>query len=164
MMINPGDSSAVFALLTAIASPEEAKASLQEILSASAEYQKHIEDFRAESAKTNSDLSDLKNQADAQFAAAKEISDAFAITSAQQTKDISNRETSVGNREAVVRGKEDSLQAREAVVSQREGSVSSREQNVQIREDAVSKLNSDTEALKALYTNKLSAIKNLIAS
>jgi len=164
MMVNPGtgDSSTVFALLTAISSPDQAKASLQEIVDASTAYQKTIEDFRTESAKTKSDLSALKDQADAQFAAAKKISDDFNATSGKKTQELSDKEASLSTREAIVRGKEDSLKAREDIVANRENAVQTREQSVSQREAEASKLKSDAETAKTLYQSKLDAMKNII--
>lgn len=164
MIINSGsgDTSTVFALLTAISSPEAAKANLQEIADASAGYQKMVEEFRIESAKTKSELSDLKAQADAQFAAAKDISDKFAASSDKKSKELSDLQTSLDTREAVIRGKEDTLQAREEIVTKRENDVTTRETLVSQRENAAAKLSSDAEALKALYTNKISAMQSIV--
>src|SRR5258708_18512692 len=93
MMITPGpsDASAIFALLTAISTPETAKASLQEILKATQDYQTLVETSQNDLKKTKDELDIQKADVEVKLADNQVLIDNINYDLANKQKQVENQ-------------------------------------------------------------------------
>lgn len=162
MMISSNDSSAVFALLTAISSPEKAKASLIEISEAYQNYNKTIEDFRIESKKATDEFEKKKALFDEEFLSKKEEIDLFNDNYDKRTKQLEDQFAILSKRQATLVSAEAALKIREKDISSKEILLLRRESNVSSREIEVEKLYELSQATQQEYSIKLKKLKDLI--
>lgn len=165
MMINPSssDSTTVFALLTAIASPEAAKASLQEIVDASTALQERIDAFRQEVELERSDISKQKFEVQADLDQITQTKDELKGSLATAEKKLSELSDNLDLRQSSIDALEANQSAKEAELISREKLVSTAEASVSAREDAAQQLMDEATALQADYSSKISALKGIVS-
>jgi chromosome segregation ATPase len=165
MMINPGsnDSTAVFALLAAVASPEAAKASLQEILDASTELQKAKDAFEADKKQSYAEVNAMKDDAEAKLATAQSISDNFDKKYAKQSKEIADRESSVSAREFAIQVTESNQNERETQLKTLANQLNAKAVDLSNLEKSATELMATAESMVQDYSGKLSELKAITA-
>lgn len=162
-MITPtnNDSSAVFALLTAISDPEAAKASLEEIMNAHSEYQKSIDIARLELKKANEDLAAKKTEVDTSLLEVQAIKADLDTSYANQGKQLKTLSEDLAYRQTALEAAEKDLRVRTSAIKAEEKLVTSREIDVSRLEDQAIKESSNAREMRELYASKLAALKAL---
>ncbi len=162
-MITPGpsDASAIFALLTAISTPETAKASLQEILKATEDYQTLVES-------SQTDLKKIKDEIEAKVTTNKALLDNITIQKSDINDVLSNKQKQLDNSlrsiskdQAVVVTKQAELDSREKTVKERENAITARETALTTQEKNILSLANTAQKLKSDYEAKLTALRSI---
>src|SRR5258706_3403379 len=163
MMINPGpsDASAIFALLTAISTPETAKASLQEILTATQDYQTLIETTQEDLKKTKDDLDTQKADVEGKLSTLAQQQSDFDSSYKIKSDELKALESELfdlgneinANKQEQIKWNSD-LNNREKLVSDKEALLSS-------REATTNQMFTDAKAMKDEYSSKLAALRSI---